>query len=179
MYDLKIRKAFALSEIPDMERTSADYGKQILNICNILFKEDFYTERLKPFEKKILLSFTIEEKENLEEELRQLLSKKDLKMSQKYRFIAVLWAFASIMLLGTLVAVFLARRPFDSLPRIGDNDIFGVLLEAGSFITVAFIFFLGYIKNPDYYTKGDVIDGIRKKISEMDKKIEEIEKSIV
>jgi len=38
-FDWKIRKAFSLAQIPDMERTSADYGEQVNNICKILFNE--------------------------------------------------------------------------------------------------------------------------------------------
>lgn len=39
-FDWKIRKAFSVAEIPDMEKTSANYGMQIYNICKILFKEE-------------------------------------------------------------------------------------------------------------------------------------------
>ena len=40
MFDWKIRKAFSIAQIPDMESTSAGYGEQIYNICRVLFNEE-------------------------------------------------------------------------------------------------------------------------------------------
>lgn len=73
LFDWKIRKAFALAEIPDMEKTSAKYGEQIYNICKILFPEDKFQEKLSMFsgileyykaldEREILLSTMSKEK---------------------------------------------------------------------------------------------------------------------
>lgn len=52
-FDWKIRKAFSIAQIPDMENTSANYGEQIYNICNILFPENDVQEKLKRY--KIIL----------------------------------------------------------------------------------------------------------------------------
>ena len=37
-FDWKIRKAFSVAEIPNMKKSSADYGVQIFGICRILFR---------------------------------------------------------------------------------------------------------------------------------------------
>lgn len=48
-FDWKIRKAFAVSQIPDMENTSANYGEQILSICLVLFRDSDIQRRLHLF----------------------------------------------------------------------------------------------------------------------------------
>lgn len=49
MFDWKIRKAFSIAQIPDMERTSARYGEQIYNICKILLNEEKIQEKIKKY----------------------------------------------------------------------------------------------------------------------------------
>lgn len=49
MFDWKIRKAFSIAQIPDMEETSAKYGEQIYNICKILFNEDKIQEKIQRY----------------------------------------------------------------------------------------------------------------------------------
>lgn len=70
VFDWKIRKAFSVALIPDMEHTSARYGEQVFNICKVIFKEDKIQERLKKFEIKI----NINKKEEQERELREKIS---------------------------------------------------------------------------------------------------------
>lgn len=72
MFDWKIRKAFSVAEIPDMENTSAGYGMQIYNICKILFKEENIQERLNKFGIVIELNKNAEEEEQLEAKISDL-----------------------------------------------------------------------------------------------------------
>lgn len=62
MFDWKIRKAFSVSQIPDMENTSANYGEQIYNVCSILFPDEFINEKLNKY-KTILKMHSYKEKE--------------------------------------------------------------------------------------------------------------------
>lgn len=50
IFDWKIRKAFSIAQIPDMKNTSAHYGKQIYDVCNILFTDKTVQENLQKFE---------------------------------------------------------------------------------------------------------------------------------
>lgn len=63
MFDWKIRKAFSVSQIPDMENTSANYGRQIFNICSILLPQDTILDKLNRF-KSTLDIHEFQEKEN-------------------------------------------------------------------------------------------------------------------
>ena len=49
LFDWKIRKSFAVSQIPDMQNTSANYGAQIYNLCSILFTSNNVQDKLGKF----------------------------------------------------------------------------------------------------------------------------------
>lgn len=61
LFDWKIRKSFAVSQIPDMQNTSANYGAQIYNLCSILFTSNNVQDKLGKF-KTILDMHTYQEK---------------------------------------------------------------------------------------------------------------------
>ncbi len=63
LFDWKIRKAFAVSQIPDMENTSANYGTQIYNLCTVLFVNQTIQQKLQKF-KAILDLHSYQETEN-------------------------------------------------------------------------------------------------------------------
>lgn len=66
MFDWKIRKAFSIAQIPDMEETSAKYGEQIYNICKILFNEDKIQEKIQKYNVIIKLNKVKEQERLLE-----------------------------------------------------------------------------------------------------------------
>lgn len=70
MFDWKIRKAFSIAQIPDMNNTSVDYGMQIFNICRILFPEETIHEKLMKYESAVKLNEYMAKKELLETEIR-------------------------------------------------------------------------------------------------------------
>lgn len=72
MFDWKIRKAFSIAEIPDMENTSASYGVQIYNISKILFKEKDIQNKLHKYEVVIELNKNLEEEERLKQKIDSL-----------------------------------------------------------------------------------------------------------
>lgn len=74
MFDWKIRKAFSIAEIPDMENTSASYGVQIYNISKILFKEQDIQNKLHKYEVVIELNKNLEEEKSLKQKIELLKS---------------------------------------------------------------------------------------------------------
>lgn len=97
MFDWKIRKAFSVAEIPDMEKTSARYGEQIYNICKVLFNEEKIQKKLKRYDVIIKLN----KNEELEKELKNAISEqKKERHSSKIKLIKVMY----ILLVPTLVA---------------------------------------------------------------------------
>lgn len=72
MFDWKIRKAFSVAEIPDMENTSADFGEQIFNICKILFKEKGIQSKLSKYETVIALKKNIDEQTKIKQKIESL-----------------------------------------------------------------------------------------------------------
>ena len=70
VFDWKIRKAFSMAQIPDMERTSARYGEQVYNICKILFHEEKIQEKIKKYDIIIKFNKNKEEEKLLKEEIK-------------------------------------------------------------------------------------------------------------
>lgn len=77
MFDWKIRKAFSIARIPDMENTSANYGKQIYSICNILFPREYIQKKLIKFKLILEKNEIIEQKVKIENKIAQLKDEKN------------------------------------------------------------------------------------------------------
>ncbi|MBQ7501033.1 MAG: ParA family protein [Clostridia bacterium] len=71
-FDWKIKKAFSVSQIPDMDNTSANYGEQIFNVCNILFLEDSIKQKLAKFKNLLEIHKTEEKESELKKQLFEL-----------------------------------------------------------------------------------------------------------
>lgn len=79
MFDWKIRKAFAVSQIPDLENTSANYGEQIYNVCKIIFQSESIQSKLRVFE-HVLRLHAIQEKEA---ELKNTIDEKKINLESR------------------------------------------------------------------------------------------------
>lgn len=77
MFDWKIRKAFSVAEIPDMENTSASYGVQIYTICSILFKDKSIQEKLSKFKVIIEFNKNKEEEKRIKQKISMLQTKRE------------------------------------------------------------------------------------------------------
>lgn len=75
MFDWKIRKAFSVSKIPDMENTSANYGEQIYNICSILLPQDTIQEKLNKFRVLLEIHSSQEREIKIKEQIVELKDK--------------------------------------------------------------------------------------------------------
>lgn len=71
-FDWKIRKAFSVLQVPDMENTSAQYGEQMYSICSILFTNQYMQEKLKKYKLILDLHTNEERKENIQTEINKL-----------------------------------------------------------------------------------------------------------
>ncbi len=97
-FDWKIRKAFSVKQIPDMENTSASYGEQIYSICSILFPNDEIKEKLKTFITLLKIHRC------KEEELRVQNTLTDLKRQYKSRNKKAIRSVSYIFLLMICIA---------------------------------------------------------------------------
>jgi cellulose biosynthesis protein BcsQ len=72
IFDWKIRKAFSIAQVPDMKNSSARYGKQIYDICNILFVDKAIQESLEKFELVIEIHKNTDEQNSLHNKINSI-----------------------------------------------------------------------------------------------------------
>lgn len=89
MFDWKIRKAFSIAEIPDMKNTSASYGMQIYNICNILFKDKSIQDKLSKYKTIIQINKIKEEENIIEQKIDKLRERKTWMRDRLFRIMIV------------------------------------------------------------------------------------------
>lgn len=87
MFDWKIRKAFSVAEIPDMENASANYGVQIYNICKILFKENNIQNKLKKYGLLIELNKKSEDEKKLKEKINAIYEERNVSKNKYYKML--------------------------------------------------------------------------------------------
>lgn len=98
-FDWKIRKAFSVAEIPDMEITSANYGIQIYNICKILFKEESIQSRLNKYQVVIEINKNLEEEKLLENKISKLQEETNKSNKKRSRLVLTLGITTSVIAL--------------------------------------------------------------------------------
>ena len=86
-FDWKIRRAFALSQIPDLNSTSIEYGKQIYSICKDIFRDKTIQKRLEDYNTVIKLYEAKEEKAELEYAINEASKKR--KNNQRRSLISI------------------------------------------------------------------------------------------
>lgn len=115
LFDWTIRKDFALSQIPSLEKVSVRFFEQILNICNVLLAEKNYAERLNNFSKKIISKKIQEEKSQLYNKISSL---HDTNKKTKSKILTITASFyvASAILISSIFFLdnhFSLFNPFD------------------------------------------------------------------
>lgn len=104
MFDWKIRKAFSIAQIPDMERTSARYGEQVYNICKVLFSEEKIQEKIKKYDIIIKLN-KIKEEEKI---LRKKISIQNSERRRtKNKMIKMMYTLIAPMFMSLILVVFM------------------------------------------------------------------------
>lgn len=94
IFDWKIRKAFSIAEIPDMENASANYGVQIYNICKTLFKENNLQDKLNKYGLRIELNKKLEEEKQLEKKINAIYEERNTSKNKFYKMILSMFACA-------------------------------------------------------------------------------------
>lgn len=121
-FDWKIRKAFSVAQIPDMESTSADYGEQVYNICGVLFKDENIQEKLGKYKVVIQLNQNKEEEKKLEDKIDEL--HKDSN-NTKNKLIKTIYSFMMPVFAAAIISIFL---------QFTDREIFRYSSETSLFI---------------------------------------------
>lgn len=97
-FDWKMRKAFSLTQIPNIERISAEYSEQIYNICKILFKDEKFQEKLEKYKAVIQLNQAQEEAK---------LSELSTNINKKNKLIKILLLIMPPILVVLILIIFL------------------------------------------------------------------------
>ena len=111
-FDWKIRKAFSVAEIPDMEITSANYGIQIYNICKILFKEESIQSRLNKYQVVIEINKNLEEEKLLENKISKLKEETNKSYKKKSRLVLTLGITTSVIALCSSFFTMIDKKIF-------------------------------------------------------------------
>lgn len=104
MFDWKIRKAFSIAQIPDMERTSAGYGEQIYNICRVLFNEEKIQEKIKKYEIIIRLNKNQEQEKMLRDKINE---QNEARRNNKNKMIKAMYTLIVPMFMAMLLMIFI------------------------------------------------------------------------
>ena len=70
-FDWTVRSAFSISKIPDMVHTSANYGKQVCDLCDNLIRNPEITRKIDQFKSKRKISELKDRKNKIEEDYNQ------------------------------------------------------------------------------------------------------------
>lgn len=97
-FDWKIRKAFSVAQIPDMQKTSARYGEQVYNICKVLFKDEKIQEGLKKYEFVIKINRMSEEENDLKDKIEAQISNEQYRKNKLYKYMYLLLSCASLIM---------------------------------------------------------------------------------
>lgn len=97
-FDWKIRKAFSVAQIPDMQKTSARYGEQVYNICKVLFKDEKIQEGLKKYEFVIKINRMSEEENDLKDKIEAQISNEQYRKNKLYKYMYLLVSCASLIM---------------------------------------------------------------------------------
>lgn len=173
MFDWKIRKAFSIAEIPDMENTSASYGVQIYNISKVLFKERDIQNKLHKYEVVIELNKNLEEEESLKQKIESLKSDRLYKKNKVTKEMLVTLGTVMVPMLAVLFYEMVDRRV---LSDYTDTPFLLILALISMGIPISLMFISArdmskerrnrYKEADTYYKRLDIIEKNRQKLEE-------------
>lgn len=173
MFDWKIRKAFSVAEIPDMENTSASYGVQIYNISKILFKEKDIKNKLHKYEVVIELNKNLEEEERLKQKIDSLKTDRLYSRNKITKFMLVGMVSVLVSVLATMFYEMVAQRVLSNYTSTSILLILMLILMvipiSGMFISVMDMSRERrnrYKEVDTYYRKLDVIEKNKQELEE-------------
>ena len=171
-FDWKIRKAFSTAQIPDMENTSALYGKQIYDLCIFLFSDEALKSKLKKFETILDIHFAKESEADIISNISSLRKNYTTTKSKTKRL--VLYSMCTMIMILFLVYYSLSYNSSISTPLL-----FGV--ATGIALFISYISILDITKETRLFykeleTKQDQLDEIKVKEKSLKDSLEKFEK---
>lgn len=132
-FDWKIRKAFSIAKVPDMRNSSARYGEQICDICNILFKDKIIQEHLQQFELVIKMNKNIEDEKTIQDKINSIKEERGYMRKKQTKSMYKLLLFVSVIL---SVSAFYILVESGLLGNIFERSVFNTKFLFPSIITV-------------------------------------------
>lgn len=139
LFDWKIRKAFNEAKTPDIKNTSVTFGKQLWQICSVLFPENSIQLKLKRFERDLILKENAEKERIIKEKIVKLKSKK----RSNYRFNKTV--LASIPFVFALVFLVIALFVFPDLFSTRAQAIIVPIISLSISFVLALTSFVDYL----------------------------------
>lgn len=169
LFDWTVRKAFALSRLPNVDTVSNDFMTQILNICRVLLGSNEYKDKLNSFSKILTAKKIQEEKLLLEEKMKDLL---DFKKKQKSKMLTL---FVSAYTIVAFFVIFIFVLKDRSLYIFG--DLFGAPFLSLVVVVLSMLAALGSAFLMKSRTKKiDEIALLQKRLSALEKLDAEVKK---
>ncbi|EQK45031.1 cobQ/CobB/MinD/ParA nucleotide binding domain protein [[Clostridium] bifermentans ATCC 19299] len=102
VFDWRIRKAFSVAQIPDMERTSYKYGYEVYNLCKVLFSSIEYKDRLDKFNVKLKIYEINEKTKDLQKSLNIL---REERRSERKKMIRKIYSLLMPMIACMIIVI--------------------------------------------------------------------------
>ena len=142
LFDWKIRKAFALSEIPSVANASTFYAEQILKVCKVIFRNESCQGKLKTFSKTLFMKRLREDRERLTKELDLL--KKDRKKRRSKIIVLLVFVYMTVALFATL-SMLVLKNPFGQ-PMVFENTYTSISIIISLISCILAMFVLMYTR---------------------------------
>lgn len=130
-YNWKIRKDFALAQVPDFRSGNARFWQQVCNLCEVLFKEDVYSA-CEEFKKTILISSIDKELKMVSEE--KVFGTKNRKTKMRTLLTSMISIYASVLTVMIFFLYYTKNSP------MSDNSSLSLVLLFVSVISFASAF---------------------------------------
>lgn len=170
-FDWKIRKAFSVAEIPDMEKTSANYGMQIYNICRILFKEESIQTRLNKYGIVIKLNKISEEEKQLKDTMNELQGEKSNSKNKINRLLTAVSISAAATTICSVFFTIIDRKTFSDF-----NDYLSIILLTVMIIPMFFLLIMLMESTKERRSRYKQVDVYRKQLENILENKEKLQK---
>lgn len=98
-FDWKIRRAFAIGQIPDMRNTSAKYGEQIYNVCKVVFNDNEISKKLIKYETIIKYNRIIENEKEIRMRINSCYDINAMKRKRAFKVLYMIELLLNILVL--------------------------------------------------------------------------------
>lgn len=175
IFDWKIRKAFSVAQVPDMENSSAKFGLQVFNVCKILFSDPSLQEKLKGFEYKMKLYENKERKKEIEEKIDQIKIDKNSPMKKSMNFLIKIMSLITLLIIMLMFKLLVSK---DNIFLYNDDNKL-LIFTIFTFAVINVNFYINIWESSrgkrNYYKE---IEFLRKEITELEKTRIEIEEKL-